>query len=120
MTKFFNAFVFAFRGIGLMIRHDRNFKFHLFALLCVVSLGIYLNIAAADWITIILTSLLVLSLEAINAALEKLCDEITEERKESIRNIKDIAAGAVLISAIGAVAIAGFVFYPYLVACSCT
>lgn len=55
-----------------------------------------------------------MALEGMNSALEQLCNEVSSERKESIRNIKDIAAGAVLISAIGALAIAVFIFYPYL------
>lgn len=112
--RFFQAFADAFRGIGKMITHDRNFKWHLLALIITVSAGIYFSITRGEWLTIILTSVIVLSLEAINTAIEQLCDEVTLERKESIRNIKDIAAGAVLIAAIGALVVAGVVFGPYV------
>ena len=57
---------------------------------------------------------MVLSLEAMNSAIEQVCNEITTERKESIRIIKDMAAGAVLISAIIAIVIAGLIFSKYL------
>jgi diacylglycerol kinase (ATP) len=59
---------------------------------------------------------MVLGFEGLNSALEKLCDEVTLERKETIRNIKDIAAGAVLVCAIIAVIIAGLIFGNRLIA----
>ena len=108
------SFKDAFRGIFLLIRAERNFQIHTIALVVVCAAGFYFDINRFEWIAIVLTSLVVMGLEGVNSALEKLCDEVTEERKESIRNIKDIAAGAVLISAIGALVIAGFIFYPYL------
>jgi diacylglycerol kinase (ATP) len=49
---------------------------------------------------------MVLSAEAMNTALEQLADEVTEERKERIRRVKDMAAGAVLISSIASVVVA--------------
>ena len=108
------SFMDAFRGVFLLIRTERNFQIHTLALVVVCAAGFYFDINRVEWIVIVLTSLIVMGLEGMNSALEKLCDEVTEERKESIRNIKDIAAGAVLIAAIGALAIAVFIFYPYL------
>ena len=108
------SFLYAFRGLFLLVRTERNFQIHTFALLVVIVAGIHFDIQRFEWVVIVLTSGLVLGLEGMNSALEKLCDEVSEERKESIRNIKDIAAGAVLISAIGALVVAGFIFYPYL------
>jgi len=106
----------ACRGIGIMVRYERNFKIHLLAFLLVITLGAVLQITSFEWVLIVLVCILVLTLEAINTALEKLCNEITLERKESIRHIKDVAAGAVLIAAAGALIIAAIIFYPYLVA----
>lgn len=107
------SFVNAFRGIFLLIKSERNFQIHVCALILVVSAGFYFDINRFEWLVIILISALVLGLEGINSALEKLCDEVTEERKESIRNIKDIAAGAVLMAAIAAVIIGITIFFPY-------
>ena len=107
------SFADAFRGIFLLIQSERNFKIHCVALICVCATGLYFEINRFDWIIIILTSALVLGLEGVNSALEKLCDEVTEERKESIRTIKDIAAGAVLIGAIAAIVVAGLIFSSY-------
>ncbi|MBL4862154.1 MAG: diacylglycerol kinase family protein [Crocinitomicaceae bacterium] len=98
----------------MLIKSERNFKIHLLALALVISTGVYFCISNADWVAIMLTSALVLSLEAINSAIEKVCDEMSTERKESIRNIKDIAAGAVLITALGAIVVACFIFSKYI------
>lgn len=108
------SFAHAFRGIWLLIRTERNFQIHCAALVLVVAAGIYFDIHRIEWIAVLGISALVLALEGVNTSLEKLCDEVTEERKESIKNIKDIAAGAVLIAAIIAVGIAIFVFWPYI------
>ena len=108
------SFADAFRGIFLLIKSERNFQIHVVALICVITAGFYFEINRFEWIVVILTSALVIVLEGVNSALEKLCDEVTEERKESIRTIKDIAAGAVLIGAIAAVVVAFLIFSRYL------
>ena len=107
------SFADAFRGIYLLIKSERNFQIHVVALICVTAAGLYFEINRFEWIVIVLTSALVMGLEGLNSALEKLCDEVTLERKESIRTIKDIAAGAVLIGAIAAVVVAVLIFSSY-------
>ncbi|MFT5859301.1 MAG: diacylglycerol kinase [Flavobacteriaceae bacterium] len=114
MSKFFKGFAHAFRGIAITFRSELNFKVHVLALIVVVVAGCYFNISASEWTILILASMIVMGLEAVNTALEKLSNEVTEERKSSIRDIKDISAGAVLIASIGAVVIAGFIFWKYI------
>ncbi len=104
----------AFNGIGILIRSERNFQIHLVAFVLAISAGFYFDIRLKEFGAILFVSAMVFSLEAINTAIEKLCDEVTEERKESIRIIKDIAAGAVLIAAIFALAIGILIFFPYV------
>ncbi len=52
--------------------------------------------------------------EALNTAVELLCDVVCVERNEGIRRVKDLAAGAVLLAAAGAVAIGVIIFWPHL------
>ena len=59
---------------------------------------------------------IVLALEGLNTAIEKLCDEVTTKRKKSIMIIKDVAAGAVLIAAIGAAIVGVLIFWKYITA----
>ncbi|MCJ8289832.1 MAG: diacylglycerol kinase family protein [Crocinitomicaceae bacterium] len=104
----------AFNGIGILIRSERNFQIHLAAFVLAIGAGFYFNIQLKEFGTLLLVSALVFSLEAINTAIEKLCDEVSEERKESIRVIKDVSAGAVLIAAIFSIIIGIIIFLPYL------
>ncbi len=110
MLKLLQGFVHAFRGISIVIRSERNFQIHLIAFLVVISTGVYFQISRFEWTILIFVSSLVMGLELVNTAVEKLCNEITEEQKSSIRNIKDISAGAVLVAAIGAFIIAAIIF----------
>lgn len=110
-----SSFKNAFRGLYLLIKSERNFRIHLAAFLIVLALGFYFNIRPGEWVAVLVISAIVFGLEGLNSALERLCDEVTEERKESIRNIKDIAAGAVLVAALIAVVIGVMVFGKYLV-----
>ena len=104
----------AFKGIGILIRSERNFQIHAVAFALSLGAGFYFDIRQGEFIIIILVSALVFALEGVNTAIEKLCDEVTEERKESIRKIKDVAAGAVLVGAIFAIIIGVIIFYPYV------
>lgn len=110
MMRLIKSFGFAFQGIYHLIRKERNFQWHLAALVVVTIAGFYFNISRVEWLSILLISALVLSLEAINTAIEKLCDLYTLEQNPLIKRIKDISAGAVLIAAIIAVLIALLIF----------
>lgn len=103
----------AFRGLFLLLKTERNFQIHAVALVIVVLAGFYFDIHRGEWAVLLIMSAVVFGLEGVNSALEKLCDEVTLERKESIRNIKDIAAGAVLVAALIAVVVGGMVFWRY-------
>ncbi|MFK7784080.1 MAG: diacylglycerol kinase family protein, partial [Crocinitomicaceae bacterium] len=113
--KQLKSFRDAFNGIGVLIRSERNFQIHLVAFAIAIGAGVYFEISKGEFVIILLVSALVFALEGINTAIEKLCDEVTEERKESIRKIKDVAAGAVLLGAIFAAVIGVMIFYPYII-----
>lgn len=112
--RILKSFRDAFNGIGILIRTERNFQIHLVAFVLAMGGGLYFNIQLREFGTILLVSALMFSVEGVNTAIEKLCDEVTEERKESIRVVKDISAGAVLIVAIFALVIGASIFVPYI------
>jgi len=112
--KMIKSFRDAFNGIGILIRSERNFQIHVVAFILVIFAGFYFDITSKEFILLLLVSALVFALEGINTAIEKLCNEVTEERKESIRIIKDVSAGAVLIAAIFALIIGVMIFFPYI------
>jgi undecaprenol kinase len=107
-----NKFKHAFEGIFYLVKKDKNFKIHLFLFLIVVLFGSICEISNLEWITILICSAFVLSLEALNSAVEKLADLVHKEIHPEIKIIKDVCAGAVLISAIFSIAVALIIFIP--------
>jgi diacylglycerol kinase (ATP) len=108
------SFSHAARGLTVMCRREHNAWLHLAAAILVVAAGIALEVAAADWRWLVLAIALVLTAEALNTAIERVCDRFTTAHCDLVRDAKDIAAGAVLVAAIAAAAIGALTFAPYL------
>ncbi len=103
--RFLKGFYYAGRGIALAAR-ERNFRFHLCAMAFVIFFAAkFYDFSRGEWAALLLTCGAVLSLEAVNTAVERLCDKVSPEKDPQIGAVKDIAAGAVLISAIIAIAV---------------
>jgi len=114
MRHFFKRFFFAFIGLKELVLNERNFSFHLLALIVVIVAGFCFKITSIEWLILLLISALVICLEAINTAIEKLCDLYSTAPNQQIKVIKDIAAAAVLISAIFALFIGFLIFNKYI------
>lgn len=111
MKKFFRSFKYAFRGIAEACR-QRNFRFHICAMVFVIVFGaMFYEFTAEKWAIIMLTCAGALALEAVNTGLERLADKVTEEHSHRIRVAKDCAAGAVLIWAVFAVSVGILMFW---------
>src|ERR1044072_5354830 len=105
----------AVTGILRMIRCQHNAWIHAAGTLVVLTAAFVLRVSAADWCWIILAISIVWSAEALNTAFEFLADVASPEFHPLVRDAKDVAAGAVLITAIGAGIIGGIIFLPYVV-----
>lgn len=108
------SFIYALRGIKRFFSHTPNAFIHMVATISVIVAAILLQVSRVEWAMLIICIVLVLSLEALNSALEKLSDQVTKEYSPLIRDAKDMAAGAVLIAAIGSAIIGLIIFVPYL------
>ena len=103
--KVVRSFRFAGQGIVDLFRYENNAKVHLVIAGLVVAAGFWLRLSRTEW-AIILTQIgLVWAAEAINTALEKLCDFVSPGLHPQIKAIKDLSSGAVLILAITAVVV---------------
>lgn len=111
-----DSFRNAFMGIGNFFKAEKNSRIHLVISILVIVLGFLLDISSFSWVALILTITLVWALEMINTSIEKLSDFIQPERNEQIRLVKDISAGAVLISALASIFIGLLIFLPPLIA----
>tara|TARA_R110001592_G_scaffold138225_1_gene356916 strand:+ start:36741 stop:37115 length:375 start_codon:yes stop_codon:yes gene_type:complete len=108
------AFRVAFQGLLLFIKEGAHAKIHLMAAWVVVFMGWFFNITKTEWILSLFCIALVLSLEAINSAIEYLVDLASPDFHPLAKKSKDIAAAAVLIAAIFALIIGLLIFLPYL------
>ncbi len=108
------SFRYAFAGIGFMLRTQHNAWLHAVATIAVVAAGLAVDLQASDWKWLVLTIAMVWVAEAMNTAFEHLCDVVSPEFHASVKTAKDVAAGAVLICAIGAVAMGWLIFAPYV------
>ena len=105
MKKLKQSFANAFRGIAYALKHERNMKIHLFATVAVITLAFVLEVSRGEFAVLVLTCALVMSLELVNTAIERLADKVSPEYSLIVKAAKDCAAGAVLIAAIAAVVI---------------
>lgn len=107
------SFKYAISGIGLMIKSQHNAWIHAVATLLVVFFGWFFHLHAPQWCILVLAIMAVWTAEALNTALEFMADVASPEFHPLIEKAKDVAAGAVLISAIGTVVIAILILGPY-------
>lgn len=108
------SFAYALAGIATMLRSQHNAWIHAAATVAVCALGLLLGLSTADWCWIVLAIMSVWTAEALNTAFEFLADAASPEFHPLVKHAKDVAAGAVLIAAIGATVIATLVFWPYV------
>lgn len=111
-----SSFIYAFSGILTAIKQERNLKIHLCFVILVTIVGIIVKISKIEWIICILLFGLVLALEFINTAIESVVDLASPEIHNLAKQAKDIAASAVLISAITSVIIGIIIFLPKIYA----
>jgi diacylglycerol kinase (ATP) len=108
------SFGFALAGLAHLVRHEHNARIHLIATFAALATGLWFQISAADWRWIILAVALVWISEALNTAIESLCNQISPDQHDHIRIAKDVAAGGVLVSAVAAAVIGGVTFWGYI------
>lgn len=109
------SFTFAARGIIYAITSQPNLWFHLVAAIAAIALGIFYNISTAEWFFVIFAIGFVLSAELFNSSIEKVVDLIQPGKHKFAEQAKDMAAGAVLITAIAAATIGLMIFLPKII-----
>jgi diacylglycerol kinase (ATP) len=87
---------------------------HAGASVVVIAAGFLFRLGTFEWCGLILAMMAVWTAEALNTAFEFLCDVASPEFHPMVAKSKDVAAGAVLLSAIGAAAVGLLIFGPHL------
>ena len=108
------SFAYALRGIGVMLRTQHNARLHAVATILVVIGGALLGLDAQQWCWVTIAVVAVWVAEALNTAFELLCDVASPEFHPLVRQAKDVAAAAVLITSVGAVIVGLLVVGPVI------
>lgn len=108
------SFGYAVKGIQYAMRENQNLRIHLILAVLVFILAILLQVNPFEMAVVELTILLVICAEMINTAIEQMVDLITTEHKKEAQIAKDVSAGMVLVTAIGAIIIGILIFSPYI------
>lgn len=105
---------YALKGMFLLLKTESSIQIQFSIAILLTIAGFYFELTSLEWIIQIFAIVLVLSVEALNTSLEKICDFVHEDFESRIGFIKDIAAGAVAISTFGALAITLILYIPKL------
>lgn len=114
IKKLKNSFIYAIRGIVYVFKTESNFRIHCVVALLVFSLAVIYKFPIWKLIVLIFTVILVLLMEMINSAIERFTDLLKPRLHHYVLVVKDIMAGAVLITVLGAIIIGILLFFPYL------
>ena len=114
MNSFFKSFGFAYLGVVHLIKNERNFKIQFYLFMLILFFAFYFQISKMEWISVLICASSVLSLEAVNTSIERICNEMEPNFNPKIKIIKDTAAGAVLITSIFSSVIGILIFLPYV------
>ena len=111
-SNLFVSFRYAWAGISYAFLTQRNFRIHIFITMMAISLGLLCRVNGIEMSVITLTCALVMVLELLNTALESVVDlTVGQSYHELAKIAKDCAAGAVMVAAIAAILVAGFILF---------
>lgn len=105
MADRLKSFKYAINGIRVFITQEHNARIHVLAAIVAVVLGFMCNLCSLEWIVVLIAIAMVFIAEIFNTAIERLCDFVHPECNQAIKEIKDLSAGAVLVSAALAITI---------------
>jgi len=110
--KNIQSFQHAFKGLFILFRDQQNAWIHLLAAIGVIVAGFFFGLSTSEWILVVFAIGFVFSAELFNSAIEEIVNLISPEYNKKAGLIKDLAAAAVLISAITAAILGGIIFIP--------
>ena len=113
--KIINSCKYAIEGFVSSFKTERNMKIHIMAMIIVIALGIFMKLNKIEWCIITIAIVMVISAELFNTAIETVVDMVSPQKNPQAKLVKDIAAAAVLVLAIGAAVIGIIIFGPKIV-----
>src|ERR1044071_6061821 len=114
MPNFFDNVKYASAGIRSFFSTEKNGRAQGIIALIVIGFSFFFGITPVEWVLVLGCIALVLCLEMVNSAIEKVCNRMTTDYNPAVKTIKDIAAGSVLFAAIITAVAGTIIFLPYV------
>jgi len=115
LRKFIRSFGYAFEGLYLAVTLDQNVRFHLVAGIFVLTLSVVLKLNQIEFLMVLFAIFFVIITEMVNTAIEEMTNLIIKEHRMEAKIAKDVAAAAVLLSAVFALIVGIVIFVPKIV-----
>lgn len=112
LSRRLTSFRHAGRGLFFLFAEEHNARVHAVAAIVAIALGFALKLSRMEWCLLVVVIASVIAAEAFNTAVESIVDLVSPEHHVLAGRAKDVAAGAVLVTAIGAFAVGLLVFGP--------
>jgi len=113
IKRLFKSFKYAFRGLLKAFKEEQNIRIQFFIGLLVVVIGIFFNISKFEWLMVFFSIGVVLLMELVNSAVERVADILRPRINQYVKEIKDIMSAAVMLASIMSFLIGLFIFWPY-------
>ena len=113
--KLVNSFKYAFTGMWSAYKSERNMKIHIAVAILVILFGVFLQISTYEWLACTVCFAMVIGSEMFNTAIETVVDIAMPKKDERAKKAKDVAAGGVLVFAIGSAIIGSIIFIPKII-----
>jgi len=114
IKRLFKSFKYAVKGLFLVMRDEQNFRVHIVFALIALGFSWFYQITQMEWIVVVLLISLVMLMEVINSAIERVTDVLKPRINDFVMEIKDIMAAAVMLASFVAIIIGLIIFIPYL------
>lgn len=108
------SFRYAWSGLSATYKSEQNFRLQVLVAVVVVVFSFIFGISNKEWVIVLLVICLILLLELLNTALEKVIDVLEPKIHHYVKLIKDVMAAAVFLASLFAVIIGVIIYYPYL------
>ena len=110
----FKRVLTAIKGMFILIKTEASIQSHLLIFSLFIFLGFYVDLDINDWIKQIMIFGFIISIEALNTGIEKICDFTNPDYNKKIGFIKDVSAGSVSFAVIASLIAILLIYYPYL------
>lgn len=115
MLRFIKSFQYAFAGWGFLLRTQVNAWVHLLATIVLFILCCFFQLSTTELILLLIATASVWAAELFNTAIEQIIDLLHPQHHPRVGRIKDLAAAAVLVTALSAIGVAAFIFIPKII-----